>query len=514
MKKIEGKMVTVYISPFDSICDTWAIKCDETIILGDSEKIKEIICELKAFLENHDEPAYAPLFYAVGNLITELCVKFISESKNNNPYTDSGFVKKHGNALWYYRHAEFLLDRIEKKEEFLPYLIGVYSILYVNHANALEQCGRKCSAIDYYGKALSVNPKFGMALGNIARCLQHYALLEGDSGHREVLLKEAFKYNERALNNIDQNTTVEAQAYFEKNYKKLLLKFGEDWFKNPIEYIVNPIKSKREADYREWCLANHLFLNSLNDLPESNVAYASDPLHISSIMVSIEKAEIPFVVEMFNQIKEEFVYARLLLYEVGDYKQKVHFADKETHIIDTLNYCSYSIRLEKLKTTYRTLYSLFDRIAFLLNAYLKLGIKERDVSFDRIFENSNLLNTEINNIAIQALHWIERDFKEKFEDADTAHTKNLRILRNAMEHKFVSIQLFSPENEDIKIGEDNIYHVSEDQLTGYTMDLIKLVREAIIELIVAIRIEEQKRHMNGDKIMSLTMPEYEDKCKR
>lgn len=83
-----------------------------------------------------------------------------------------------------------------------------------------------------------------------------------------------------------------------------------------------------------------------------------------------------------------------------------------------------------------------------------------------------------------------------------------------MEHKFVSIQLFSPENEDIKIGEDNIYHVSEDQLTGYTMDLIKLVREAIIELIVAIRIEEQKRHMNGDKIMSLTMPEYEDKCKR
>lgn len=507
-------MDRVYISPFDTVCDTWAKKCDEVIISGDSERIKEIVNELKTFLDSHDEPAYAPLFYTVGNLISELCVKLISESKYNNPYTDCKFIKLHGSVLWYYRHTENLLDRIEEKEEFLPYLMGVYSVLYVNHANALEQCGRKCSAIAYYGKALSINPKFGMALGNIAKCLQHYASLEGDSGHRAVLLKESFRYYEWARNHIDQNTTLEAQVYFEKNYEDLVQRYGEDWLRNPVEYNVNTIKSKREVGYREWCLANHLFLNTLNDLPESNVAFAADPLHILSIMVSIEQVGLPFVVEMFNQIKEEFVYARLLLYEVGEYKLKVHFADKETYLVDTLNYCSYSIRLEKLKTAYKTLYSLFDRIAFLLNAYLSLGIKEKDVNFDRIFKNSNLLNAESFNIAIQALHWIERDFKEKFVDADTAYTRNLRIIRHALEHKFVSIQLFSPENEDIKIGEDQIYHVSEDQLSAYTMDLIKLIREAIIELIVAIRIEEQKRHRNDDKVMSLTMPKYRDRFKR
>ena len=127
-----------------------------------------------------------------------------------------------------------------------------------------------------------------------------------------------------------------------------------------------------EVSYRKWCLANHLFLNTLNDLPELNEAFMQDILQITSITTTIEQEDPPFVFEMFNQIKEEYIYARYLLYEVINPIGKVHLADKETHLEDTLNYSSYSIRIEKLKTAYRTLYSIFDRIAFLLNAYLKL----------------------------------------------------------------------------------------------------------------------------------------------
>jgi hypothetical protein len=79
------------------------------------------------------------------------------------------------------------------------------------------------------------------------------------------------------------------------------------------------------------------------------MAFAADPIHFSSIRVSIKHAGLPFVVEMFNQIKEEFIYARLLLYEAVEGEQKLHFADKEAYLVDTLNYCSYSIRLEKDK---------------------------------------------------------------------------------------------------------------------------------------------------------------------
>ena len=66
------------------------------------------------------------------------------------------------------------------------------------------------------------------------------------------------------------------------------------------------------------------------------------------------------------------------------------------------------------------------------------------------------------------------------------------MLRNALEHKFVSAHMFSTENE-VKIGKDYIYRISEDNLIECTMDLLQLIREAVIELTIAIRIEEKQR---------------------
>ena len=95
-------------------------------------------------------------------------------------------------------------------------------------------------------------------------------------------------------------------------------------------------------------------------------------------------------------------------------------------------------------------------------------------------------------IALSALHWIDRDFKEKFGNAGAPHTKKIKMLRNALEHKFVSVHMFSTENE-VKIGKDYIYRISEDNLIECTMDLLQLIREAVIELTIAIRIEEKQR---------------------
>ena len=48
------------------------------------------------------------------------------------------------------------------------------------------------------------------------------------------------------------------------------------------------------------------------------------------------------------------------------------------------------------------------------------------------------------------------------------------MLRNALEHKFVSVHMFSTENE-VKIGKDYIYRISEDNLIECTMDLLQLI---------------------------------------
>ena len=42
---------------------------------------------------------------------------------------------------------------------------------------------------------------------------------------------------------------------------------------------------------------------------------------------------------------------------------------------------SLSLAIEKIKAAYRISYSLFDKIGFFVNAYMELGIPERQISF-------------------------------------------------------------------------------------------------------------------------------------
>lgn len=496
-------------SPFASICNELAAEFDTADITRDINKTQELLEKAKNILNDNDTPEYAPLFYSVGTSTTILRDDLLRKSTAENPYTDDEIIKTHSQALWYFRHAEELLNQIEVNKENYPYVTGIRMILYVNLGNALDFCGRKCSAMGYYSKATELHP-FGMALGNIGNALEHYASLEGDEGHCAVLFRTAYKYYLEAERANDSYTYEEAKRGFSGRRKAMESHFGKENLKIQSELIPVEMESEMEGAYRKWCLANHLFLNTLNDLPELNEAFMQDILQITSITTAIEQENPPFVFEMFNQIKEEYIYARYLLYEVVNPSGKVHFADKETHLEDTLNYSSYSIRIEKLKTAYRTLYSIFDRIAFLLNAYLELGIVEQKVNFDSIW--SRLKEKEAKNIALSALHWIDRDFKEKFGNAGAPHTKKIKMLRNALEHKFVSVHMFSTENE-VKIGKDYIYRISEENLIECTMDLLQLIREAVIELTIAIRIEEKQRNPSEKKALQMSMMEYLDEFK-
>lgn len=496
-------------SPFAPICDELAAAFDAADIAGDIDRTRELIEKAKKILSAHDVPEYAPLFYSVGTSTTILRDNLLRKGTAKKLYTDSEVIEIHSKALWYFRHAEELLQQIEENKENCPYLTGIRMILYVNLGNALDFCGRKCFAMDYYSKAAGLHP-FGMALGNIGKALEHYAFLEGDDGHQAVLYREAYKYYREAEQANDVYTYEEAKKGFAKRRKDMEAYFRKENLKEQSEFIPIETESEEEFAYRKWCLKNHLFLNTLNDLPKVNEAFMQDALHITSITTSIEQENPPFVFEMFNQVKEEYIYARYLLFEVINPENNVHFADKETHLEDILNYSSYSIRLEKLKTAYRTLYSILDRIAFLLNSYLGLGITEREVSFDSIWKK--LEEKENKNIALSALHWINRDFKEKFGNADIPYTKKLKKLRNALEHKFVSIHMFSVER-NVEIGKDYIYRVSEEDMVEYSLDLLKLIREAVIELTIAIRIEEMQRNIDKKNVFQVSMTEYLDEFK-
>ena len=430
-------------SLFDPICNEFALQFDQAAEDHDIEKTKSLLDDAEGILKDHDEPSFAPLFYSTGTSLTVVRDHLIHSGCT---CLHDQVIKLNGEALWCYRHAEDFLKQIEVNEISKPYLDGLRLELYVNIGNAYHFCSREFTAMDYYTKALDIYPGFGMALGNIGRSLSHYAELDGDSGHQKVLFKKAYRFFRAALSDKNPMTYPEAKEDFATECKEFESAFGIEMLNQPIEYADDEMdQSDEEKSYRQWCLENHLFLNTLNDLPKPNSACAHDPLQIKSIMTSSGQKEPPFVFEMFNQIKEEYVYSRYQLYEVWNSNFTVCFADKETHLNDTMKYSDYSIRLEKLKTAFRTVYSLLDRIAYLLNAYFDLGINQGHVSFDKIWEC--LGQYEKRNAGLYALHWINRDFKEKYGKADSAYTKYIKDLRNALEHKFTAVH--SDDIEDV-----------------------------------------------------------------
>ena len=360
---------------------------------------------------------------------------------------------------------------------------------------------------------LAIYPFFGMALGNIGKNLMEYAFLFPQCSDRDSLYRCAYINLDMALSQPCNDIYNEARCAFDKRRAELVDFFGLDWLNKPVKTKKRLLGRKNEQIYRLWCLENHLFLNPLNDIQDYLSASAEDTIQIASVTTPAEQKEPPVVFEMLNQIKEEFIYARYLVYENETQDQKVMFADKHTHIQDTLTYACYSIRIEKLKSAFRTLYSLFDRTAFLLNIYYHLGIKDEEISFNHDSFTKALKNLGKTNPALCALHWINNELRTKSERGKrVSPIATVPDIRNALEHKFVSVQLFSIPKE-IDMGSDAIYRISEDELQACTHELLQVVREVIIELTLAIEIEERHKRESEPQVFRVPMTELPDEFK-
>lgn len=259
---------------------------------------------------------------------------------------------------------------------------------------------------------------------------------------------------------------------------------------------VNSGRSNEERNYRYWCLENHLFLNPLNELIKTENAFAYDPLIIRSFLEDADHCENnrtsdpPRWFAMLNQLKEEYIYARYLCFNARDDKDKVHFADRKTSLsLGGLDYGLYSIRIEGLKTAFKTLYSMLDQISFFVNEFWNLGLKEREADARHVYK---LHNYSEDNIVLTGFRWVLSEFNEDFgkevneadevdESKGTTGTssqksneqqpkkrtneKNLSNLRNALEHKFVKVH--DMWDEDLKFEDDHFYHISEENLRYY-----------------------------------------------
>lgn len=365
-----------------------------------------------------------------------------------------------------------------------------------NLGNRLCVAKRVIEALEYWRRALEVQPNFGMALCNRARMLAAYGGALEDTGKRTLFLSVAHREASNALAPTTLYTDVRDKRTLE-NVKAL---------KEQIESAVDvegitaldPLTwqdtsaTKEERDYRQWCLVNCLYLNPSNDLGWHTMA-ATDSMGLGSLVVPVDAPHT--LVSFFDQMKQEYVSARWLLYE-GLTAKTPHFSDREVFLQATEPRPSLSLAIEKVKTAYRVSYSLFDKVGYFMNAYMALGIQEKEVSFRTLWRPGAKKPIRrqfelTDNWGFCALYWLAKDFFEKESDeVAEPQARALSHIRNHIEHKYLRVTAGEPP---IAPPDDLAFMVSREQFEGKAVHLLKLARSALIYLVIGVRFEEERR---------------------
>lgn len=394
--------------------------------------------------------------------------------------------------------------------------------ILTNLGNTYDTIGRFVEAQEYWGRALAINPQFGMALGNRGLGLWHYASSLYDPGHATVFLKFALNDLNHSLET--QTDDPGAKVIYKGKRDDILSrspKLATEEF-NLSDFSLG--EKDDEIQYRKWSLKNRLFLNPLNDLGEFPIA-ATDIFSLPDIVYKIEEG--PYYHGFFDQLKQEYVSARYAFYQ-GTTIREVHFSDKEVLIYNTLDYPVYSLAIERVKGAYRTAYSIFDKIAFFLNAYLHLGIPERNISFRSIWYQKAQRKlglrgdmSQRRNWGLRGLFWLSKDlFEEKgdFKDTTEPDARSLSEIRNHLEHKYLKVHdemwwgIEKQKDGDVKSGVFKYpigYSLHRKDFHAKTMRLLKLTRAAMIYLSLAVHQEEKLKKSSGINV-PMFMDNFDD----
>lgn len=392
--------------------------------------------------------------------------------------------------------------------------------ILTNLGNKLNSVGRPIEAIAQWDRAIALNPNFAMALGNKGQGLSDYAQSLYDGGHTGVLLSSAFDSLEAACARnamYDSPESYAIRSRFSDMASRIADYIDTDAARAMLLRDFSLGRSKAEQAYREWALRNRLFLNPLNDLGTYSIA-ANDVLHLPTLTTGMDErgAQPPTAFGFYNQLKQEFVSARWLLFE-GVSEHRPHFSDRGTHFYDTLNIPAYSLAVEKTKLALRMAYSLLDKIAFFINDYFKVGLPEKAVSFRSIWherkgEPKPLASVfkDRPNWPLRGLYWLSKDvYEPSFQEVAEPSAEGLAELRNHIEHKYCQIHedlgmgysSFATSLNDAELG----FRVGRDTLEIKSLDILQKSRAALVYLSLAVHCEEIVRKSARDAGYSMEM---------
>lgn len=472
--------------------DAGAALADESVVRRGIERLEKHVREY----ESKDKHASDKLtyFYYLGNGYSETAkmMRVVNPQYGFFQQTKSDFYK----AAQSYRKALRYTSRD----------IGT-TATYVNLGNVMDAQSRCLEALECYEKALSISPDFGMALGNKGLGLKYYARISGK--HQVAFLSEAHNLLDLACKS--RNTPEYAKNDFIREKKEIEKYLGDKIAPPPsTQKFKNAGDLQLEKDYIDYGLRHGLYLNACNFCSQQCNEAIEDTFTIETMIVptSTDLDNDPFLrmQNWMNQIRVAFATARYLLFQATAATIDHEFVLKHVRIMETLDYCLFDFETELLKVAFRSFFSILDQIAWILNEYLKLGIRLSKIYFSDFWYEKKDGETVVRKEILGKQSWtLNALYDLNYDLLKSDYYKQLRMMRNRLIHRFIYIRDYcvNPTADEM----------DKRELEGRTIELAKLVRNAVAYLMFFLwkdaRDEETKMKASGQIIPKM----YIDKRK-
>ena len=417
-------------------------------LFTDNKVPKETLLEEVSYLEGRDwakENMFNKLlgYSVLGDAYCALKTKCLSCEQS---YYNEEYVYK---EISYYHNVHYVVSKVMRTEYVALYATAMRTGFraYLCLANAYDHQGRFCEAQQYYHLA-------SKDIHNV----------------KDVEINQALSYANM------HSYWVNEEPWIVRRAQILMNKYSQDIDQcTPgLRLCINSMSTPQSepptvnftnlanGHYEKWVNENYLRVNRYCDVDYNSELSILDNVVFPNIQGPRDRKEL--FASLYEEIFQTFLCTRKLLYRSMEKKTPLHN--------------------ELLKMVYKNFYSILDKIAMCVGLYLQLPIKNRDMDFLKIWRGMKLheIRPEIlsqkGNISLVALFNIKLDVygSDMPGFVMDEQTKDLKTIRNYIEHRFVNINETS-----INITEEQLT-LSKNELFLNSIRLAQLVRCAIIYL--------------------------------
>lgn len=451
-------------------------------------------------------------YYILGNFSSEL---YRYQSKN---WYSNDLI----NTVTLYQKAVFFLKKSSKN-------IKLLSDALTNLGNYLSSQGRLFCAQYYWNQAIKIDAN---PVAIISKA-QNYLFIANnlyDRSHVDIHYFFTNKMIDQALSNIEK---LECEQKIPIQEGGDLYSFKQ-WYtqnhsNNDFQFLSEfkqKFKTKTEERYFRWIAKHRLFINDLNNLCEEEIVF-QDIVGLPSITQKIHtsltlKEELVFH-SNFDELRNEFTYARFLIFQASELKEESeHFYNKTyPHVYDTLHAVD-NLKTSHMKSAFRILYSIFDKISYFLAKYLNLALEDHKISFSGIFYKSGTIHPKFKtseNHFLHALFYIlkEVEFERKNNKSDieiprpeyfsNLEKHRLAKIRNYLEHR--SFRIVDDFGYEINTKFDFYHSSKHEELLREQSEMERKNLRSTKEYDDVLEEIENKK-MRGSYILEIPLSEFEE----